>query len=304
MLQALELLRRSRAVSAEDEVKLLAAYDQGTPQSRNELLGLVENLQHARYGAVAVRLRPEGGTFDQEIRRGTRAALEEGKRFVDEYRAELKAEGRAAVEEGEVLVRRYKTELQQFLDENQPTVEAVERVSHDLADAGRQLAGAVKYAGREFADELVKQGKRALSGIDTEAYEVALLEGSARVVDRTGKGLRASLALLGVFFLLVGALLGASLYPPLRTAALIATGSVAGLLGLFLIWWGWRISRGLRAGARELQRLAAMREEDRHEYFRTRLAAEAEPRPRATADAVTDSSRAPTGEKPTSTEPG
>lgn len=257
LVQALELLRKAQAVTPDQEAAAVAAFETGTHAARAKLVEIVEQLQRANFGEVLVALRDE--------------------------RVSLKSEGKALVDEA-------RRELQDFLDQNRPTLEAIERVSTDLADAGRELAASLKYAGREAADELVQRAKKRLTGIDTAEMERAFLTWSARTISGLEGRFLQALTAFGVLLIIAGLLVVAGQVELLKEAVIAATAAVLLVAGALFLRWSITLRGALRASQAELDRLAAMESRERRTYVMEKWGT----RPPAASAAPASSSTAPT----------
>lgn len=244
-VHALELLRKSDTVSAQEEARIVAAYREGSAQARQRLAELVENLQEANFGKVVIALRDEREQLKQDLR----------------------TEGKTLAAEGRLLVDHYLGELQRFLERNEPTLEAIEDVSRDLADAGRTLAASLKFAGREAADELIKRGGTALRDVQTEEIEAEVIDWARKTVPRADDGINRVLNLLGFVFLAVTVLLVGIVYKPLLIPAAILAAAGSAALTYVFFSQAMRIRRNVNAATHYLDRLAAMSKDERHDYF-------------------------------------
>lgn len=284
LVQALELLRRAHAISADEEARLAAAYEEGTPKERARLSEIVDRLQEANLGEVIIGLatRADGADRDRAIHlidESKRALKEAGQRLAEQGRRllpdgkvdmekgeellrtgrkALRTESRALARQGRRLAQDYRQELQEFLDENQPTVEAVERVSKDLAEAGRELAASLKFAGREAADELLKRGKKVITGLETADLEQAVLDEAIATLPRIRSNVNRVLRWIGGFFVAMSVVMFTVWYPPLTPIALSAAGLLLLLLAIVIFGWKRDLARTLTDAEAGLRRIEAL----------------------------------------------
>ena len=284
LVQALDLLRRARAISAGEQARLAAAYEEGTPKDRARLSEIVDRLQEANLGEVIIGLakRVEGSDRDRAVqllddgKRALREAghklaeqgrrllpdgkvdVEKGEELLRTGRKALRTETRALAREGRRLAQDYRQELQEFLDQNQPTVEAVERVSKDLAEAGRELASSLMFAGREAADELLKHGKKVITGFETADLEQAVLDEAIATIPRVRNNINRVLRWIGGFFVAMSLVMFTVWYPPLTPIALSAAGLLLLLLAIVIFGWKRDLTRTLTEAEVGLRRIEAL----------------------------------------------
>lgn len=319
LLEALERLRARGAISSADEARAVASWQEGTAEARQRLASIIARLEGADLAGLAARfqsqresLRRDGAQLADEAKRLLSSYANEGglardaQKILELYKAEGKAaaaegnkavnayrqEGEQLVEkykvEGEALVSKYRGELQDFLDRNRPSIDAVERAGTQIAGAARELAGSLKYAGREAADELVKRGRKVLLEADTEAWEQAALDWSAQTLPQVERSARSILTWAGLFFVAVALLFGSSLYEPIRAYALALAGLVSFALALVVFQAAWRLRRVSTDATERLEKWAAMSSNERRAVVVAKWKARKEASERAAAGEPAD----------------
>lgn len=238
LVQALELLRKAQAVTPREEAELMAAYETGGSLARQTIFQLVEKLQNTHLGEVVIALRDQPDL--------------------------LRSQGKALAAEA-------RAELHRFLDENQPALEAVERVSENLQAAGRELAESLRGAGREAAEHLLRRGKEVLLDVDAGGYEQAALEWAMQATVELERRFTRILITLGILFATTGTLVAGQAYPEVRTVATVLLVALLLWLGLLLMDWGVRVRKAAGRGREELDRLARMDPQERRDYLAARF---------------------------------
>src|SRR5688500_11207917 len=164
LVAAMEMLREKGALSEEEEVKIVSAYEPGQEAARSALSDLVERLQTANFGKVMIslagRLQPMAQDLQPEdlTTEGLRARARPAIRAVKE---EVLAEARPYLE-------RAKLRLAELRVLEEPTLRRLEAISGNVKEASKEIAVGLKGAGREAADELVRRGKRWWMSAETE----------------------------------------------------------------------------------------------------------------------------------------
>lgn len=238
LMQALELLRSARAVTPRQESELLAAYEAGTETVRREVNLLVERLQAANLGEIAVTLRE---------------------------RPELLRE------QGQLLARDVRAEVDRFLRDQQPTVDAVARAGQELATTGRELARSLKGLGKEAAEHLIRRGREVIREADTGDYEQAAFDWAAHNVPRLERRLVRVLVISGILLVTTGVLVAFRDVPTVRTAAFFLLVALLLYLGFVLLVWAGTLNRRAKEARVQLDRLAGMTPTERRDHFRAKL---------------------------------
>lgn len=259
LVAAMEMLRAKAALSEDEEVKILAAYEQGSLAARSALNDLVERLQKANLGRVVVALSGEGASPEPTV-----AELREG------AAPTLRAAGEQVLAEARPYLEHAKARLAELRALEEPVLQRLESISANLRDAGKEVAGGLKGAGREAADELVRRGKRWWMSAETEELEREFFDWALRSLPKAERTLVHVLIGFGILLFASGILLAAQELNILQELAIFVAIALLLALGLMMINWGIKISEAMKTGRGEVERLARMNPQERRVFLATR----------------------------------
>lgn len=267
LIQALELLRNTEVVTARQQVAALAAYEQGSQSVKDRVAHLIERLEVANFGEAVVQLREEKDALAME---------------------------------GRVLLREGQRELQEFLDKNRPTIEALERASREIAETGRELAASIRVAGKDAADELLRRGRKAILQVETEEYERALFDWLLKAVPRAERFATQILYSFGALCLAAAFYIGAQWFPSLKVWSAVLGVLTLLWLGFTFLRNGLVVTAALRTAHNELDRLAQMNPRERRQFILSKARVAPDPGP---GDAASFSARISSTERKGETSP-
>lgn len=280
LVAAMEMLREKAALSEEEEVKILSAYETGTATARAALDGLVEQLQKANFGKVMIGLGARLQPVAEQIRpedltvEGLRARARPAIQAVKE---EVLAEARPYME-------RAKHRLAELKVLEEPTLRRLEGISGNLKDASKEIALGLKGAGREAADELVRRGKRWWMSAETEELEREFFDWVLRSLPKAERTTVHFLMGFGILLFTSGILLAAQEIGILQELAIFLAIVLMLGLGLGMINWAIKLSEAMKSGRGEIERLARMTPEERRIHLTRRWAARAQAEGMITSD--------------------
>ncbi|HLE46774.1 MAG TPA: hypothetical protein VI818_00640, partial [Candidatus Thermoplasmatota archaeon] len=156
LVAAMETLRESKFLSEEEEVKLLATWDQGSATARSVVQDMVERLQQSNFGRVIVALK-EQTRLDDVSPQGIRSAAQP-------YIA-------AARDEAKPYLEKAKIRLMELKALEEPTLRRLEAVSANLKEASKEVVSGLRGVGKEAVDEVFKRGRTWWMSAETEEME-------------------------------------------------------------------------------------------------------------------------------------
>lgn len=265
IVAVMEILRERQAVSDEDEVKVVAAYEQGTPVARAAINELLEKLQKAKLGNILIGLQPESSTTQLTMEGVQKMAQP----FLSMGKEQIRAEALPYLEKA----RQKLVELKAL---EGPTLQRLEVVGSDLASAGRELAKGLKGMGKEAADELVKQGKTYWMNAETEELEREIFDWTLKTLPKAETMLRR--IFLGFGFLLVigGVLVAVRQFTLLKELAVYAAILILIFMGLMMVKLAIDFSETLRQSRGEMDTLLKMTPRERRAHLTRRWAQRAQ----------------------------
>lgn len=266
LVAAMEMLRERGALSEEEEVKILSAYETGQETARGALSDLVERLQKANFGKVMIslanRLQPVAENFTAEdlTREGLRARAGPAFRAVKE---EVLAEARPYLEKA-------KLRLAELRVLEEPTLQRLEAISGNVREASKEIAVGLKGAGREAADELVRRGKRWWMSAETEELEREFFDWALKSLPKAERATVHMLMGFGILLFTSGILLAAQEIGILQELAIFLAIILMLGLGLAMINWAIKLSEAMKSGRGEIERLARMTPDERRIHLTQR----------------------------------
>jgi hypothetical protein len=268
LVAAMEMLRERAALSEEEEVKIMSAYESGTATARAALAGLVEKLQEANLGKVVIKLGERLQPIATELKPE------------DITIAGLKAKAAPAFEavKGDLLAeaRPYLEKAKQRLAElkvlEEPALRRLEGISGNLRDASKEIGLGLKGAGREAADELVRRGKRWWMSAETEELEREFFDWVLKSLPKAERMAVHILMGFGVLLFTTGILVAAQEIGILQELAIFLAIILMLGLGLMMINWAIKLSEAMKSGRGEIERLARMTPDERRLYLTKRWA--------------------------------
>jgi hypothetical protein len=272
LVAAMEMLRAKAALSEEEEVKIISAYENGTETVRTALADLVERLQKANFGKVmvslAATLQPVAANIKAEDLTvpGLRAKAAPALHAIKE---EVLAEARPYVE-------RAKQRLAELRVLEEPTLQRLEAISGNLRGASKEIAGSLKGVGREAADEFVRRGKRWWMSAETEELEREFFDWALKSLPKAERATVHLLMGFGIVLFMSGILLAAQEVGILRELAIFLAIFLMLGLGLAMINWGIKLSEAMKSGRGEIERLARMTPQERRVHLTQRWAQRAQ----------------------------
>ena len=272
LVAAMEMLREKGALSEEEEVKIISAYETGQETARSALSDLVERLQKANFGKVMIslagRLQPVAENLKPEdlTVEGIRSRARPAIRAVKE---EVLAEARPYLEKA-------KQRLAELRVLEEPTLQRLEVISGNVREASKEIAVGLKGAGREAADELVRRGKRWWMSAETEELEREFFDWALKSLPKAERATVHMLMGFGILLFTSGILLAAQEIGILQELAIFLAIILMLGLGLAMINWGIKLSEAMKSGRGEIERLARMTPNERRIHLTQRWAVRAQ----------------------------
>jgi hypothetical protein len=267
LVAAMEALRDKQVLTEEQEVKVMAAYEQGSNAAKSAIHDLLQKLQQANLGKVLVDLSKEiegqGPAVTPEMIRGV----------AQPYIAAAKE---ALAGEAKPYIERAKQRLIELKAIEEPTLARLEALGQNFRMAGKEVATGLKGVGREAADELVKRGKRIWMSPETEELEREFFDWTLRTLPKAEQTLVRTLIGTGLLLLLAGVLVAAREVAFMKQIAIFLSIFLLILLGLAFLNWGIKISEAIKGHKGEIENLARMKPAERRVFLTQKWAKRAQ----------------------------
>jgi hypothetical protein len=261
LVAAMEVLREQKALSEDEEVKVMTAYEQGSVFARSAIHDLLERLQKANLGKVVIALKQEieGQPITPDTMRGA------AQPYIAAAKDMISGEARPYIE-------RAKQRLVELKALEEPTLRRLESVSENFRLAGKEVAVGLKGAGREAADELIKRGKRLWMSAETEELERELFDWVLKTAPKAENALVRSLIGSGLVLLAIGVLVAAQQVRLLKEFTIYGAIFLLVFLGLAFLNWGLKLKRAMAGHRSDIERIAKMTPQERRLFLTKRWA--------------------------------